>query len=207
MKHELTIVNLEIGNIGSLVNMLKRLGVRAHVTNSPNEIANSKKIILPGVGAFDTACEAINKFQLREILSRKALSEKIPFLGICLGMQLLLDSSEEGECKGLGFIQGEVKRFDVNGDIKVPHMGWNHLEVCQPENILSRSIEERTRFYFVHSFFAQVKNQEHILFKTNHGITFHSGIQKENIIGFQFHPEKSHQYGLRLLESFLRLKC
>ena len=204
---DLVIVDLEIGNIGSMVNMFKKLGVQGYVTNNPDEIAKAKRIVLPGVGAFDTASSAIDRLELRKALYHKAMIEKIPFLGVCLGMQLLLEKSEEGELQGLGFIKGKVKKMQPSARVKIPHMGWNKVEICQPLSELSKSITELTRFYFVHSFCAQVEKEENILFKSFHGVDFHSGIQNKNIVGFQFHPEKSHIHGMKLLESFLGIKC
>ncbi|MFC7685720.1 imidazole glycerol phosphate synthase subunit HisH [Ureibacillus sp. GCM10028918] len=198
----ITIVDYGLGNVGSVVNMFKRLGVKTVVTSERSEIEQATKLLLPGVGHFDAAMKRIKELDLQGVLEEKVIEEKIPILGICLGMQLLTNGSEEGIHRGFGWIDAETKKFSFeNLDLKVPHMGWNLVGIsnsCQ----LTRDFEEDFRYYFVHSYYVKVKETVHSMLKTNYGIEYDSGIYKDNIYGVQFHPEKSHKYGLKLLENF-----
>jgi len=202
----ITIIDYGMGNLGSISNMFKRIGVESEVTGNKEKIASAKKILLPGVGAFDAAMERINEGGYREILDRKALQEKVPVFGICLGMQLLTNSSEEGKLPGLGWIPAKTTKFTFENDskLKVPHMGWNRVYE-KNQSLLIRDLPPEPRFYFVHSYYVLAENVNHILTTTNHGVEFNSIIQKENIYGAQFHPEKSHKFGMKLLENFARL--
>ncbi|MGV8059407.1 MAG: imidazole glycerol phosphate synthase subunit HisH [Smithellaceae bacterium] len=202
----ITIIDYGMGNTGSIVNMLKKISIKSQITSDPEEIAKARKIILPGVGHFDRAMEKISQNGLREILDQKALKEKVPFLGICLGMQLLTKNSEEGECTGLGWIPAKTVRFRFSKEslLKIPHMGWNLVYKATPCP-LTENFELEHRFYFVHSYHVQVENEKYSILKTEHGYSFDSAIQNDNIFGVQFHPEKSHRFGMRLLENFARL--
>ncbi len=202
----ITIIDYGMGNTGSIVNMLKKIGIQSQITSDPEKIAIARKIILPGVGHFDRAMEKISQNGLREILDQKALKEKVPFLGICLGMQLLTKSSEEGQCAGMGWIPAKTVRFDFSEEspLKIPHMGWNMVQRSTPST-LTEDFEPEHRFYFVHSYHAQVEDEKYSILKTVHGYCFDSAIQNDNIFGVQFHPEKSHRFGLRLLKNFARL--
>jgi imidazole glycerol-phosphate synthase subunit HisH len=202
----ITIIDYGMGNLGSIANMLKRIGAKSLISSNPEEIEQASKLILPGVGAFDAAMSKINESGLSNLLDKKVLEEKIPVLGICLGMQLLTNSSEEGKLPGLGWIPAVTKRFPREGALKVPHMGWN-LVHTSTQSRLTRGFEdeEETRFYFVHSYAVQVENQAHSILKTSYGIEFDSGIARDNIYGVQFHPEKSHRFGMKLLSNFVEL--
>ena len=202
----ITIIDYGMGNLGSISNMFKRIGVESEVTSDKEKIAAAKKILLPGVGAFDAAMERINEGGFREILDRKALLEKVPVFGICLGMQLLTNSSEEGKIPGLGWIPAKTTRFTFSPDtkLKVPHMGWNRVNEKNP-SLLIKDLPPEPRFYFVHSYYVIAEDEKHVLTTTTHGVEFNSIIQKENIFGAQFHPEKSHKFGMRLLENFARI--
>ena len=202
----ITIIDYGMGNLGSISNMFKRIGVDSEITSDKNKIATAKKILLPGVGAFDAAMERINDGGFRELLDRKALHEKVPVLGICLGMQLLTNSSEEGKLPGLGWIPAKTTRFMFAKDskLKVPHMGWNRVYEKNPSLLIS-DLPPEPRFYFVHSYYVTAQDEKHVLTTTVHGVEFNSIIQKENIFGAQFHPEKSHKFGMKLLENFARL--
>ena len=199
----ITIIDYGMGNIGSIVNMLKKTGVDSQITCDPEEIAKAQKIILPGVGHFDRAMERIDQFGIREILDQKALKEKVPILGICLGMQLLTKSSEEGKWPGLGWIPATTNRFPDTPELKVPHMGWNLVHRSTPSKITEGF--EDTRFYFAHSYYVKVDDEAHSTLKTEYGVKFDSAIESGNIYGVQFHPEKSHRFGMCLLTNFAEL--
>jgi glutamine amidotransferase len=200
-----TIVDYGMGNLGSIQNMFKRIKVESEITGDKEKIAGSKKILLPGVGAFDAAMEKINATGLRDILDYKAREEKVPVLGICLGMQLLAKSSEEGVLPGFGWLDAKTIRFNLqDASLKVPHMGWNLVYPVR-ESALIADLPEEPRFYFVHSFHVQCSNSENVLTTTNYGAPFHSIVQHNNIFGAQFHPEKSHKYGMKLLHNFAHL--
>lgn len=205
----ISIVNYGMGNLGSIVNMYKKIGVKTELISTPLEIEKASKILLPGVGSFDAAMEKIAALGIREVLDKKALQEKIPVMGICLGMQLLTKSSEEGKLPGLGWIDAKTLAFNGlidNSKYKIPHMGWNTADINHPSAITAGFKElEDVRFYFVHSYFVRCEKDENSILKTEYGISFDSAIQKDNIYGAQFHPEKSHKFGMKLLENFARI--
>lgn len=204
----ITIVDYGMGNLGSIKNMFKYIGVVATIEDDADKIKNASKILLPGVGSFDTAMKKINESDLKEVLSEKALKEQVPILGICLGMQLLTNSSEEGEIKGLGWVDAKTISFKdrIDKKYRIPHMGWNIVRKSN-DSLLTSGFEEfdETRFYFVHSYFVKVEDEKNSILKTNYGAEFDSAIQKDNIFGAQFHPEKSHKFGMKLFENFARI--
>lgn len=201
----ITIVDYGLGNLGSVLNMLKRIGVEGEIKSDLKSIENASKLILPGVGAFDAAMKKLNESNLSSVLKVKALEEKTPIMGICLGMQILMNSSEEGSKAGLGLIDGEVKKFPyVDSQLKIPHMGWNYVYMSRKDSPLFYGLAE-PKFYFVHSYYVKVKNKKNSLLTTNYGIEFDSGVIKDNVYGFQFHPEKSHKFGMKLFENFAKL--
>ena len=201
----IAIVNYGLGNLGSLLNMFRRIGVQASLENDPEIILKANKLVLPGVGAFDTAIRKINKQNgLREVLNHKAKKDKVPILGICLGMQILTNSSEEGKSPGFGWIPAKTLKFPQNKILKVPHMGWNTTKIMY-QNSLTNNINENARYYFVHSYYVKVDQKKFSLMKTNYGIDFDSAILKDNIFGVQFHPEKSHKFGIEILKNFSKL--
>ena len=202
----ITIVNYGMGNLGSVQNMCKRIGVPSEITGDPDVIAKSSKLLLPGVGAFDAAMQKIADSGLRTILDKKVLEEKIPVLGICLGMQLLTDSSEEGMLPGLGWIPAKTLKFKFPPDskLKTPHMGWNYV-FSKRQSPLTNDLPEEPRFYFVHSYFVKCDDEQDVLTLTPYGSEFYSIIQKDNVYGAQFHPEKSHKYGMKLLANFAKI--
>lgn len=200
----ITIIDYKTGNLGSIQNILKRIGEESVITSDKNEIARAKKLILPGVGTFDTGMSNLMELDLVDILNEKVLVEKTPVLGICLGMQLLSNSSEEGTIPGLGWINAETMRFRfVNTtEYKSPHMGWNFVQQHKPSNLFN-DMYPNARFYFVHSFFFKANNVSDVLTSTAYEIEFTSSIEKRNILGVQFHPEKSHKFGMKLLKNFV----
>lgn len=202
----ITILDYGMGNLGSIYNMFKRIKVKAEITSDLEKINMANKILLPGVGSFDKAVARIDELGLKEILDKKALIEKIPILGICLGMQLLTSYSEEGKLKGLNYIPAKTIKFRFNKNHhKVPHMGWNLVNTSN-KSLLTENLPNEPRFYFVHSYFVKVVDEKNSLLKTNYGGTeFDSAIGKNNIFGAQFHPEKSHKYGMKLLENFANI--
>jgi glutamine amidotransferase len=201
---KVVIIDYGMGNIGSIDNMLKYLGVKAVISSDVDVISSADKIILPGVGHFDRAMTNINNLGLMNVLKEMALVKKKPFLGICLGMQIMCESSEEGVLPGLSFIQAEVKKFDFGPDskLKVPHMGWNKIHIDKSSVVLD-GLDDDSRFYFVHSYFVKCKNKIDVLTKTTYGFDFVSSFQVDNLIGAQFHPEKSHRFGVSLFRNFL----
>lgn len=203
----IAIINYGIGNLLSVKNMLKKAGATdVIITEDPSEVESADKIILPGVGHFDYGMKKLKQSPCVEMLHKKALEEKVPVLGICLGAQLLTKRSEEGVEKGLGWIDAETLKFKFDkheNNLPIPHMGWSRIEF--DPHPLFQNMHEEPRFYFVHSYYLSPKNNHNVLCKSNYGHDFASGIMKDNIMGVQFHPEKSHKYGLRLLENFAKL--
>jgi len=200
----ITIIDYGAGNIGSVLNMIRHVGGQAVVARDATGVLSAEKILLPGVGSFDNAMTRLTTLGLVEPLKTRAHAG-VPLLGICLGMQLLAHQSEEGIMPGLGLIPGRVRRFrfDVeNAKLKIPHMGWNRVLTARPHP-LGQGLEEGARFYFVHSFYFETQHNEDVLFKTNYGGEFTSGVQRENVLGVQFHPEKSHRYGMQLIRNFV----
>lgn len=201
----ITIVNYGMGNLGSMLNMFKRIGVRASIESNPDNIQQAEKLVLPGVGAFDTAMTCINTVPgLREVLNHKAMVEHSPIIGVCLGMQLLTRSSEEGTQPGLGWVPGVTTRFPKQEGLKVPHMGWNVALPNAPSR-LTAQMDEEPRYYFDHSYCVHVDDPAHSLMRTHYGIDFDSAIGHGNIYGVQFHPEKSHRFGMQILKNFAEL--
>lgn len=202
----ITVVNYGMGNLGSIINMFKRLGVNVTLADSATQVRQAEKLILPGVGAFDAAMQRIQAIDgLVEVLNEKVLVNKTPILGICLGMQLLTRSSEEGQMKGFGWIDAETVKFSNTNSLKVPHMGWNTVYIVKPNPLFDGIIDQEQRYYFVHSYYVRCKFQENVCGITYYGGWFHSVIVHENIFGAQFHPEKSHKYGMKLFENFAKL--
>lgn len=198
----ITIVDYGMGNLGSVLNMFKYLKVDAEITGDLEKISKAEKLLLPGVGAFDAAMSRINDSGIRQVLDKKVLEEKTPVLGICLGMQLLTNSSEEGKIPGLGWIDAKTLKFSFDDNqLKVPHIGWNKVIRTQP-NKLTESFDDEYRFYFVHSYYVLCNKEENVILATQYGLRFHSAIHRDNIYGTQFHPEKSHKYGMQLLRNF-----
>ena len=204
----IVIVDYKMGNLGSIHNMFSRIGIESTISGNPEIITAADSLILPGVGAFDAGMSNLKDLHLVEILNDMVIERKTPVLGICLGMQLLGKSSEEGVLPGLGWIDAESVRFnfeDEHKDLRIPHMGWNTLNIIQGGSILD-SLPEEPRFYFVHSYHVRCNNDEDILARTRYGMEFVSVVRKGNIMGTQFHPEKSHKFGLALLKRFAEVE-
>lgn len=200
----ITIIDYGAGNIKSIKNMLKKIGVRSQISSDKETIDNAEKLILPGVGHFDYGMKNLEASGLINTLNQKVLIDKTPILGICLGAQLLGNQSDEGERKGLGWIDMDILKFlpeQLPEELKIPHMGWNYTEKTKESKLLA-DVEQFSRYYFVHAYYMKAHNTEDILLKTNYGIDFVSAVEKGNIYGVQFHPEKSHRYGMELLRNF-----
>ena len=200
----ITIVDYGMGNLGSIRSMLRRVGVRSTITGDPVEIERASKILLPGVGSFDAAMHEIGERGIREVLDRKALHERVPTLGICLGMQLITRGSEEGGRPGLGWVDAEACRFPADGRLKVPHMGWNVVTPTRPSRLTAR-LPDQARFYFVHSYFVRTDRPADTVLSAEYGVTFAAALEAGNVYGAQFHPEKSHRFGMQLLANFAGL--
>ena len=205
-KKIISIIDYGISNLGSIRNMLRKIGVGSEVISRPEEVLNARKIILPGVGAFDNGVEALNKLGLIDPIKEVA-KKNIPILGICLGMQLLGNKSEEGILEGIGLIPGTSIKFnfkELDRKFRIPHMGWNYI-LPSKKNPLLTGLDQKSRFYFVHSFHFIPNDNDHVLANTSYGFNFVSIVSKKNIYGTQFHPEKSHKYGIQLLTSFSKI--
>ena len=197
------IINYGLGNLGSIKNMFRYLDIDTKIINEPSELNDTDKLVLPGVGSFDAGMKQLKSLGWIEPLSEAVLQNGVPILGICLGMQLMTDGSEEGNLQGLGWIKGVCKKFEFEeqSNIKIPHMGWTEALSTKDSKLIMND-EDIRRFYFVHSYYVELENRNDELFKSNYGFDFTSGFENKNIVGVQFHPEKSHRYGKTFLENF-----
>ncbi|MGN0308002.1 MAG: imidazole glycerol phosphate synthase subunit HisH [Lachnospiraceae bacterium] len=199
------IIDYDAGNIKSVEKAIAFLGKEAVITRDSSIILNADHVILPGVGNFGDAMEKLNSFQLLPVI-KEAIEEKIPFLGICLGLQLLFERSEECPgVEGLGILKGEIRRFPNIESLKIPHIGWNSLELRNKGRIF-QGLEDNSYVYFVHSYYLEAAEEKIVTTTTEYGVSFHSSIEKGNVFACQFHPEKSSDTGLKILENFLKLK-
>lgn len=197
------VLDYKMGNLGSIINMLKKIGAEGIISSKPEEIKRADKLILPGVGSFDEGIKHLKDSGLLSVIEERVIGYKVPILGICLGMQLFAKGSEEGVSEGLGWIDGETRKFVFdNNDLKIPHMGWNTVSVLKQDNLLN-NMPLDTRFYFVHSYYFVCNDPSDALLSTDYGHPFVSAVKKCNIVGVQFHPEKSHKYGINLFNNFL----
>lgn len=204
----ITIVDYGMGNLQSIQSKLKKIRFDSIISSNPQEIRNAKKIILPGVGHFGSGMSNLKKLGLKEALDEAVLEKRVPVFGICLGMQLMGKGSEEGSSEGLGWLSAQAFRFKFpENDLyhRVPHVGWNELTRTSKKTSLYDNVPLNKLFYFTHSFYMQCEDENLSLTTTEYGSPFTSSFQKENIIGVQFHPEKSRSYGLRLIENFIRM--
>lgn len=206
MKDNIVIVDYGMGNLHSVKKKLYRLNAEAQISSDPAIISAAGKLILPGVGHFSKAMGNLNNLGLAEVLNEFALVKKKPVLGICLGMQIMASHSEEGDCAGLNWFDADVVRFNVQNKLKykVPHMGWNNL-LIKKDSLLMNGITEKDEFYFVHSFHFLPNSASDVLSETEYEYTFCSAVEKDNIWGLQYHPEKSHESGELVLKNFLRM--
>lgn len=202
------ILDYGLGNIKAFINVYKILNIPVTKVIQADQLSGVDKIILPGVGSFDYAMKRLTDSGLRHALDECVLSRKIPVIGICVGMQMLTYSSEEGKLPGLGWIDAEVKKFKFSSsdhEFQIPHMGWNTVRPVKPSNLF-KNLEKDARFYFLHSYYVQCHNSKESIGVSEYGIEFSCAINSGNIFGIQFHPEKSHQWGIQLLKNFAELK-
>lgn len=203
----IVIIDYGMGNLGSVLNMLKKVGAEATISSDPRILVSAQKLILPGVGAFDNGMKCLTKSGLIDVLREKVLRQETPILGICLGLQLFTKMSEEGSFPGLGWIDAETIRFQFSSEsngLKIPHMGWNELTIKREDSLFT-GFEASPRFYFVHSYHVRCNNQDDILAECFYGINFTAAIRHRNIWGTQFHSEKSHKFGIKLLKNFTQM--
>lgn len=200
----IAIIDYGLGNLRAFINLYERLNINVKIARIPDDLKEISKIILPGVGAFDHAMMQLNRSGIRDELEKQVLLNKIPVVGICVGMQMLAKSSEEGKLPGLGWIDGIVKLFDASTipyKTRLPHMGWNTINPVNGIPLLS-GFNKESRFYFLHSFYFVCNNEQDVIATTEYGIVFASAVRKDNVFGIQFHPEKSHFNGIQLLNNF-----
>ena len=204
MAVRVAVIDYGMGNIGSICKMLRHVGAEPVVSSEPRQLRTADKLILPGVGHFDRAMDNLAAAGLVDELKDLVQGRGMPMLGICLGMQLLGCSSEEGTRAGLGFVDARVHRFVPPSDLrlKVPHMGWSNLEIARSSSLLA-GLDRDSRFYFVHSYYVDCANDSDVLARANYGQTFVAALERGNVRGVQFHPEKSQRFGIRLFQNFL----
>jgi glutamine amidotransferase len=203
----ITIIDYGVGNIFAFQNVYKRLNIPTKIAKTSKDLDGSEKLILPGVGAFDYAMDRLNASGMRSKLDELVLDYKIPVIGICVGMQMMGNSSEEGISEGLKWIDGSILKFNeqlIEHRTKLPHMGWNDV-TPQKSHQLFNDLEENAIFYFLHSYYFKCNNPDDVLATSDYGISFSSAVNANNVFGIQFHPEKSHQYGEKLLHNFANI--
>lgn len=204
----IAVIDYGVGNVGSIVNMLRKVGKQASIIKKPEQLFDADFIILPGVGSFDESMKKLRTQGFVDVLQHKVIEDTIPFLGICLGMQILFEKSEEGKLEGLGWVKGEVIKFDkarfpASLNLKIPNMGWSNVKFKEDE-----TQHQPKRFYFVHSYHAVCEREEDIYAVSTYGYEFCCAVRKGQIQGVQFHPEKSHQFGINFFKNYFReLEC
>lgn len=203
---KVAVVDYGVNNVGSVLNMLRRLNVEAELVRDPLHLRDATSIVLPGIGAFDAGVLNLRRAGLFDAIRERVVRDEVPILGICLGMQLLSRGSEEGSLEGLGLLPAHTVRFKFEGGsrLKVPHMGWNETD-CVDAALLGGFGAERPRFYYVHSYHVVCDDEANVAARCSYGITFTAAVRRGHVFGTQFHPEKSHRYGMRLLGNFARL--
>jgi len=197
------ILDYGVGNLTSIKNMLKKAGVSAVISGKEEDVQSATKLLLPGMGHFDNCMQKLNASGLRPLVEKKAFEEKIPVLGICVGLQMFMEGSEEGNEKGLGWFKGQTIRFKpekMKTGEKIPNMGWLEINACKSSTMLNNL--EQARFYFAHSYHVDPVDESVALIKADYGYPFTAAIEKDNIVGVQFHPEKSHRFGMQILKNF-----
>lgn len=197
----ITVVDYGVGNLSSVANMLKKVGADVLISSNAKDILGADKLILPGVGNYDYGMECLETTGIREIIHEFAIHLQRPVLGICLGAQIMGTASDEGERPGLGWIDMTCKRFQATSSLRVPHMSWNQIQITK-HSVLLEDLDKYSRFYFVHSYYMCCSDQSDIIAISNYGHPFVSAFQHDNLIGVQFHPEKSHKHGFAIMNAF-----
>lgn len=202
------IIDYGIGNLKSIQNMVKKVGGKAEISSDPEKIKNAEKLILPGVGAFDQGMSTLRDSGLIDVLNKEVIDHKKCILGICLGAQIMTRGSEEGQIKGLGWFDADTIKFNFPSEtsLKIPHMGWNEIKI-KKNTPLTSELSDDSRFYFVHSYHFKCDNNEDVLTESRYGYNFTSAMHRGNIYAAQFHPEKSHKFGMTMMKNFLNLQC
>jgi len=203
----IAITDYGLGNVSAFANVYYNLNIPVIIARKPEDFQSATKIILPGVGSFDYAMQQLNNSGMREMLERKVMNENIPVIGICVGMQMLAKKSEEGILPGLGWIDGKVKKFILTPDsssMRIPHMGWNTIHPLINNGLL-KGMDDASRFYFLHSYYFKSNNPLDVIATTDYTIEFESAVNHKNVFGVQFHPEKSHSWGVQLLKNFAEM--
>lgn len=202
------IVDYGVGNIQAFLNLFKRLGIEARRAGSPGALSDATRLILPGVGHFDHAMQRLNESGMRPKLEELVLGAQVPVVGICVGMQMLAEGSDEGSLSGLGWVPGRVRAFasqPQSADLPMPHMGWNELHPSAHSKLFSKGFEDGAQFYFLHSYFFDAEDKQDVAATANYGLDFDAVVSHGHIHGVQFHPEKSHHWGEQLLKNFVEL--
>lgn len=197
----ISIVDYGLGNVMAFANIYKNLNIPVEIVSSASKLVPAKRILLPGVGSFDWAMTKLNDSGMRDTLDNLVLDKKVPIIGICVGMQMMAINSDEGNMDGLGWIDAKVKRLDDSNETYLPHMGWNNAS-CVKKHALFNYLNNDARFYFLHSYYLDQSDESQVLTKTLYNRSFTSSISSNNILGVQFHPEKSHHWGVQLLKNF-----
>lgn len=203
----ITIVNYGLGNISAFVNMYKRMNISTHVAKEARDLQGASHVIIPGVGAFDHAMKLLQQSGMREPLEKMVLENGVPVLGVCVGMQILAESSDEGIEKGLGWIRGRVRHFGSQAaasKLPLPHMGWNDVQ-CVKDTPLFKNFRKESRAYFLHSYYFECEDPSNAIAIADYGLQFACAVERQKIYGVQFHPEKSHHWGSLLLKSFAEI--
>jgi imidazole glycerol-phosphate synthase subunit HisH len=198
----IAVLDYDVGNVGAVANMLRRLGHDCRITADAEVIKSASYLVLPGNGAFDACMRNLDASGLRPLLERRVLEEHVPILGICVGAQMLGHASEEGQRAGLGWLDMQVRRFPALPGLRVPHMGWNTVHRGKGAHAVGAALEGDARFYFVHSYYMDPVDPDDVIGHSHHGVDFAAAVGRGNIVGTQFHPEKSHRFGKRLLAAF-----
>lgn len=206
-KPVISIIDYGVGNLNSVANMIRKVGAEANFVKNAEEVSKAHRLVLPGVGAFDHCSKSLNRVDGLELAIRESVKREVPLLGICVGMQLLGSSSEEGSCPGLDIISGKVKKFNFMESsyselLSVPHMGWRQVQPNGKASLFLGALSDLNRFYFVHSYYFECNDRENVAGTSQYGLDFDAAIEKGRVFGVQFHPEKSHRYGLELFKNF-----
>jgi glutamine amidotransferase len=201
----IVIIDYGVGNVGSILNMLRKIGAKARLGSTADDIRAADKLILPGIGHFGHGMRKLIETSLVPVLEEQALEQKKPLLGICLGMQMMTRGSQESDLPGLDWVKAETLRFPDMADLRIPHMGWNVIEVAPQVKLFDHTSNEPDRFYFVHSYYVRTDEPALTAAKCRYGVEFAASFEAENLFGVQFHPEKSHLFGMKLLRRFAAL--